>query len=233
MINEKRKYLPVFHILTSSGAYFKSKPLAMIVFSLLNYISVILGVYTWRTAAFFIVLIFAYALWCYFFRFYFNKTPYIELKSMTASLSPSTKILVLSFVIMTILILFPFILPFLGLGDTDYYMHLLNDQELLNAAVGVIGIFLAPFIFFRPFFAWIASALGYNKSLKFAFYHTQGNYKQIVCLLLILNIPYVLLEQISQYLALPPYLFYLLLSPLIVYMNIVMARCYEFFFIED
>ena len=153
MINEKRKYLPVFHILTSSGAYFKSKPLAMIVFSLLNYISVILGVYTWRTAAFFIVLIFAYALWCYFFRFYFNKTPYIELKSMTASLSPSTKILVLSFVIMTILILFPFILPFLGLGDTDYYMHLLNDQELLNAAVGVIGIFLAPFIFFRPFFA--------------------------------------------------------------------------------
>lgn len=233
MTNEKRKYLPVFHILCSSGAYFKSKLGAMSVFSLLNYISVILGVYTWRTAAFFIVLIFAYALWSYFFRFYFDKKPYLEFKSMTSSLSPSTKILVLSFVIMTFLILLPFILPFLGLGDADYYMHFLNDEEMLNAIVGIVSIFLAPFMFFRPFFAWIASALGNNKSLKFAFYHTQGNYKQIVCLLLIINIPYVILEQINHYLSLPPYIFYLVLSPLIVYVNVVMARCYEFFFIED
>lgn len=233
MINEKRKYLPVFHILCSSGAYFKSKLIAMTVFSLLNYVSILLGVYTWRTAAFFVVLIFAYALWSYFFRFYFDKKPYLEFKSMTSSLSPSTKILVLTFVIMTFLLLLPFILPFLGLGDTEYYMQFLNDQEMLNAIVGVVSIFLAPFMFFRPFFAWIASALGYNKSLKFAFYHTQGNYKQIVCLLLILNIPFVILEQISQYFAFPPYLFYLLLSPLIVYANIIMARCYEFFFVED
>ena len=233
MINEKRKYLPVFHILCSSAAYFKSKLTAMSIFSLLNYISVVLGVYTWRTAAFFVVLIFAYALWSYFFRFYFDKKPYLEFKSMTSSLSPSTKILVLSFVIMTILILLPFILPFLGLGDAEYYMHFLNDKEMLNAVVGVVSIFLAPFIFFRPFFAWIASILGNNKSLKFAFYHTQGNYKPIVCLLLILNIPYVILEQICQVLDLPAFIFYLLISPLIVYANIIMARCYEFFFIED
>ena len=128
MKNEKRKYLPVFNILLSSGAYFKSKLAAMTVFSLLNYISILLGVYTWRTAAFFVVLIFAYALWSYFFRFYFDKKPYLEFKSMTSSLSPSTKILVLSFVIMTLLILLPFILPFLGLGDTEYYMQFFNDK---------------------------------------------------------------------------------------------------------
>ena len=203
----------------------------MSIFCILNYISVILGVYTWRKLSFFVVLIFAYGLWSYFFRYYFNKKPYLEFRSMTSSLSPSTKILVLSFVIMTLVLLFPFILPFLGLGDKEYYMKFLSDQELVNATAGVVGIFLAPIIFFRPFFSWIASALGNNKSLKFSFYHTQGNYKQIVCLLLIINIPYVILEQLSPYMS--PYIYYLLLSPLIIYVNIVMARSYEFFFIED
>ncbi len=231
MKNEKRKYLPVFHILGSSLAYFKAKLLPMSIFCILNYISVILGVYTWRKLSFFVVLIFAYGLWSYFFRYYFNKKPYLEFRSMTSSLSPSTKILVLSFVIMTLVLLFPFILPFLGLGDKEYYMKFLSDQELVNATAGVVGIFLAPIIFFRPFFSWISSALGNNKSLKFSFYHTQGNYKQIVCLLLIINIPYVILEQLSPYM--PSYIYYLILSPLIVYANIVMARSYEFFFIED
>ena len=233
MKNGKIKKLPVFTILGDSFHYFNSKPLAMLIFSILNYISVVLGAYTWRTAAFFVVLIFAYALWSYFFRFYFGKKPYLEFKSMTSSLAPSTKILVLSFAIMTFLIFLPFILPFLGFGDTEYYLRFLNDKQMLDAILGIISIFIAPFMFFRPFFAWIASVLGNNKSLGFAFYHTQGNYKQIVCLLLILNIPYVILEQISQYFAFPPYLFYLVLSPLLVYANIIMARCYAFFFIED
>lgn len=233
MNQEKIKYLPVFHILASSLSYFKTKPLAMSVFCLLNYISILLGVYTWRTAAFFVVLIFAYALWSYFFRFYFGRKPYLEFKSMATSLSPSTKILVLTFAITTFLIFLPFILPFLGLGDTDYYLRFLNDKEMLDMVLGVISVFIAPFMFFRPFFAWIASVLGNNKSLRFAFYHTKGNYKQIVCLLLILNIPYVILEQIHQYYMLPESIYYFILSPLIVYANIIMARCYEFFFIQD
>lgn len=233
MSGEKIKQLPVFQILSSSTNYLKEHILQMSIFCVLNYISVMLGVYTWRTFSFFLVLFFAYGLWCYFFRFYFNRRPYLEFKSMGASISPSTKILVLSFVILTILILFPFILPFLGLGDTEDYMRFLNDQQLLDTIIMVVSVFLAPFIFFRPFFAWIASALGNSKSLKFAFYHTQGNYRQIVCLLLILNIPYVLIEQLGQYLEMAPSIKYLLLSPFIVYVNIVMAKCYEFFFIDE
>ena len=227
------KSLPVLYILSQSLQYMQSKLLPMFWFSLLNYACIILGVHTWRTSAFFVVLLGAYILWSFFFRYYFKKKPYFEIKSMTASLSPSTKILVLSFVIMTALILLPFILPFLGLGDTEYYMHFLDDKEMLNLILALVSIFFAPFMFFRPFFAWIASALGYNKSLKFAFYHTRGNYKQIVCLLLIINIPCVILEQISQYFGFSTYVYYLLLSPIVVYANVVMAKCYEFFFLDN
>ena len=233
MKNEKAKQLPVFLILKNSLEDLSSRLSYMLIFSILTYISVLLGVYTWRSISFFAVLIFAYALWSYFFRFYFDKKPYLEFKSMTSSLSPSTKILVFSFAIMTFLVFLPFILPFLGLGNTEYYLHLLNDKELLNAIVAIVSIFLAPYMFFRPFFAWIASVLGNNKTLKFAFYHTQGNYRQIVCLLLILNIPFVILEQIIQYFSLPMYIYYFFISPLLVYANIVMARCYKFFFLEE
>ena len=131
------------------------------------------------------------------------------------------------------LILLPFALPFLGLGDTDYYLRFLNDKQTLDAVMGVVSIFIAPFLFFRPFFAWIGSVLGRNGNLRFAMNRTKGNYWQIVSLLLILNIPFVIVEQVSQALDFPNYLLFLLLSPLIVYANLVIARSYEFFFIED
>ncbi len=233
MADDSFKKLPVAFILTGSFKYFNSKPLAMLVFSVLNYITVVIGVYTWRTPGFFVLLIFAYALWCYFFRFYFDKKPYLQLKSMGSSLAPSTKILFLSFAVMTLLILLPFALPFLGLGDTDYYLRFLNDKQTLDTVAGVVGIFLAPFLFFRPFFAWIGSVLGRNGNLRFAMNRTKGNYWQIVALLLILNIPFVIVEQVSQVFDFPNYLLFLLLSPLIVYANLVIARSYEFFFIED
>lgn len=229
---ENYRKLPVLSIYSKALADFKNNFFAMLLFSTLNYVSVILGVYTWRTPKFFVVLFFAYILWCYFFRFCFDKKPYLNFKSTFASVAPSTKILVLSFVIMTILVLFPFALPFLGLGNTDGYLRFLNDKQMLDTILSVISLFIAPFIFFRPFFAWIASVLGNNKSLKFAFYHTKGNYWSIVCLLLILNIPYMIIEQGCQFLSVPDWGKYALLSPLIVYANLIMAKCYEYFFLE-
>ena len=233
MAEESIKKLPVAHIISDSFRYFISKLWIMIVFSILNYISVLIGIHTWRTPAFFILLIFAYALWCYFFRFYFDKKPYLQLKSMGESIAPSTKILFLSIAVMTILILLPFALPFLGLGNTDYYLRFLNDKEMLNTASAVVGIFLAPVLFFRPFFAWIGSVLGRNGNLRNAMNRSRGNYWSILCLLLILNIPFVIIEQLCALLSMPNWILYMLISPLIVYGNLVIARSYQFFFLED
>lgn len=233
MPEENVKKLPVGNILTGSIGYFISKLKIMLVFSAFNFVEVLIGVHTWRTPAFFVLLIFAYAFWCCFFRFYFDKKPYFQLKSMGLSVAPSTKILFLSFVVMTLLILFPFALPFLGLGEADYYLKFLSDKEMVDAVSAVVSIFLAPFLFFRPFFAWIDSVLGRSGSLRFAMQKSRGNYWQIVTLLLILNIPFVIVGQICDKANAPEWVLYLLLSPLIVYANLVIARSYEFFFVED
>jgi len=119
------------------------------------------------------------------------------------------------------------------LGEADYYLKFLSDKQTVDTVSAVVSIFLAPFLFFRPFFAWIGSVLGRNGNLRFAMQKSRGNYWQIVALLLILNIPFVFVEQICAGIGAPDWVLYLLFSPLIVYANLIMARSYEFFFIED
>ena len=47
---------------------------------------------------------------------------------------------------MTLLILFPFALPFLGLGEADYYLKFLSDKETVDAVSAVVGIFCREYI---------------------------------------------------------------------------------------
>ncbi len=229
---ENYKKLPVSDIFFRAFEAFTQNFWVMMLFSALNFVSILLGIETWRTPKFFLVLLVAYIMWSYFFRYCFKKEPYLDFKAMFSSVAPSTKILFLMFVVMTALILLPFALPFLGIGDAEYYMRFLNDKETLDMVLSVISLFIAPYILFRPFFVWIASVLGNNKSLKFAFYHTRGNYWSIVCLLLILNLPCILVEQIFQYFVWPSWGLYALLSPIVVYGNLIMVESYKFFFLE-
>lgn len=239
MSADTAKKLPVANILKQSFRYFNSKPLTMLVLTVLNYVTILLGVYTWSKPEFFIILILGYILWSYFFRFYFNKKPYLQVKSMTSSLAPSVKILVIGFVVLTVIILLPFAPLFLGIlgPHADSYLNFLKtymqDSQTLDVFMGILLVFIAPYIFYRPFFAWIGSLLGRNGSLRYAMRRTKGNYWPLVMLLLVLNIPFALVEQIVRLGGFPQPLAFLIISPLVVYANIVIARCYEFFFIED
>lgn len=239
MNNTTLKKLPVADIFIEGLKYFISKPMAMLVFSILNYITIIIGIKTWSQPAFLLLVVFAYVLWSYFFRWYFDKKPYFEHHSMFASLAPSSKILVSCFVIMTIVILLPFAPLFLGFGGQylDKYLAFLQkymqESKTIDSFLNVVTIFIAPYILFRPFFAWIGSLIGRNGNVRFAMQNTQGNYWQIVALLLILNIPFMILEYLSFYLQMPIYIKTLIMSPLIIYGNILVAKSYEFFFMED
>lgn len=239
MVADKIKKLPIADMLKSSFQYFNSKPMAMLSFCVLNYIIVLIGLYTWSKPTFLLLAVVAYAFWSYFFRFYFNKKPYLQTKSLVSSLAPSTKILVIGFVILTILIVLPFAPLFLGFNGqyADRYLAFLKkymqDSQAIDTILGIITVFIAPYIFYRPFFAWIGSLIGRNGNVRFALAKTKGNYWQIVALLLILNIPFMVIDQLSNLFgfSIAPKL--LLMSPLIVYSNIIIARSYEFFFIED
>lgn len=239
MVADTRKILPVADILAESIRDLKKKPRTAAVFSILNYFIMLAGIYTWSTWVFFLVLIIGYGFWSYFFRFYFNKKPYLQTKSMTSSLAPSVKILVIGFVVLTILIVLPFVPLFLGvLGPhADAYLAFLKkymqDTPTLDMIMGVMMIFVSPFLFFRPFFAWIGSLLGRNGNIKFAMQKTQGNYWQFVMLVLILNIPFAMIEQLVRFGMFSQIIGWIFISPLIVYVNIVIARSYKFFFIED
>ena len=234
------KSLPVSGILTESSRYMLKHPKHMAVFGILNFIIILFGFYTWQQPAFFLVLIAAYMFWGYFFRWYFDKKPYLQTKPIVSSLTPSVKILLVGFLIVTALILLPFAPLLLGLSQPDYldgYMHFLEqgmeESPFVDLVLSLIMLFISPFMLFRPFFAWIGALLGRNGSLHFAMSKTRGNYWNIVMLLLVLNLPIVLVEQLCLFLDMPRFVMILLMSPLIIYFNVVVAGAYNFFFIKE
>lgn len=86
----------------------------MLAFTLINFATLVSGVYSWKTAFFWLVAAVAYVFWSYFFRFYFNRRPYLEWQPIVSSMIPSTKIVVLSVLFVTILIVLPFAPLFMG-----------------------------------------------------------------------------------------------------------------------
>lgn len=239
MNNTTVRKLPLAEIFKSALRFFVSKPLAMLVYSLINYAIIIIGIATWSQPAFLLLAVAAYAFWSWFFRWYFDKRPYFDRRSLFSSLAPSTKILVLGFIVMTILILLPFAPLFLGFNGqyADRYLAFLQkymqENQTIDAVLSIITVFIAPYILFRPFFAWIGSLIGRNGNLRFAMQKTRGNYWQIVALLLVLNIPFMIVEQAGNWLGWSSYVRFFLMSPLIVYGNLLIAKSYEYFFMEE
>lgn len=237
---DKYKSLPVSGLLNESSRYMLKHPKHMTVFGIVNFIIILLGVYSWQRPAFFLVLVGAYIFWGYFFRWYFDRKPYLLFKPIVSSLTPSVKILLVGFLIVTALVLLPFAPLLLGLSQPEYldgYMRFLErgmeESPFVDLILSLIMLFISPFMLFRPFFAWIGALLGRNGSLHFAMLKTRGNYWNIVMLLLILNLPIVLVEQLCLFLNLPQFVMIMLMSPLIIYFNVVIAGAYDFFFIRE
>jgi len=101
------KKLPIGGILKASWQYFCDNGKMMLVFTLINFATLVSGVYSWKTAFFWLAAAVAYVFWSYFFRFYFNRRPYLEWQPIVSSMIPSTKIVVLSVLFVTILIVLP------------------------------------------------------------------------------------------------------------------------------
>lgn len=85
----------------------------MLAFTLINFATLVSGVYSWKTA---------FSGWWQrlhmcsgvIFPFYFNRRPYLEWQPIVSSMIPSTKIVVLSVLFVTILIVLPFAPLFMG-----------------------------------------------------------------------------------------------------------------------
>lgn len=257
--DENIKKLSIRRTLEQSVGYVSDNLKNIIYFSLANYILLVLGIEIIRplgsffppqfavggigvdvigNVIFLIWTIVFYIFWCFFFRFYYDRKPYILFKKIADSLVPSTKILFMTFVFATILVVLPYIPLFMGLpfDVIDRYTYFLKeymqDTKLVDLGLNCLLILVSPVILYRPFMAWISAVIGRSGQLKTALIKTKGNYWQFVAVIALFNFPLLVLERLSSWLSIPDVIYWFVASPIFVFFNIVIAKSYDFFFLD-
>ena len=231
------KKLPLAQMFVSPNQSVREYIKPVILFSVVNFFILLAGVYSWKTIIFLPLLVIGYVFWCYFFRYYFRRYPYFDGRIIFQSTVSSTKIVFFSMILVTIIVVLPIVPLFLGLPQdmTDRYQRFLQkymlESDWLDLGLHLVVTFLSPYIIYRPFLAWISSLLGRAGSIHEAWKKTAGNYWQFLMLALIFNFGFVIVQQITEYFNAPLAVLMFIVSPLIVYCNMVLARIYQFFFL--
>ncbi len=188
-----------------------------------------------------------YIFWCVFYRYYYGLRPYFFLKAITASLKPSTKAVVVLFLVMTLIALLPMLPLFLGYNDLyltfyENYMHMIESlshqeptAEVWNGIMVVYGVFclLAPSLICQPYMAWIASLCRRSFSFKQVREKMQGNYWNLVFISLVLVFPEAFIDRMAKSGDLFGYVSISLNALLFIYTNVVFAKIYDFFYGSD
>lgn len=191
-------------------------------------------------------LIVYYVCWCAFYRYYYQLRPYFFAKAITGSLKPSTKAAVLLFLSMISIVFLPMIPLLLGYNDIyldiyERYVHIFESlAEAEKGGTGGIEIYIcyaivaliSPPLICRPYMAWISSLQRQNASFKLAGEKMRGNYWALVLLSVMLLFAEAVTTQIDRIYQMHDWLNYSLNSVLFVYMNIVFAKLYDFFFVR-
>ena len=235
------KKIPLCELLKDSLLYVRENKLNMFYFSLVHIFLLVLGfeaIDGWHDVFFLPWLLVYYLFWCFFFRFYFGRRPYLLTPKLVDTLVPSTKMLTITFVVITFLLALPLIPPFLGIGsqwaiEYSYYLQkYMEDSKVVDTVTVCVFLLVSPFVFFRPMMAWISSLLGRSGSFKTAFAKTKGNYWQMMKLLLIFEAILVAFEQADSFLQTHDYFTIVLGTPVIILLNVVLAKTYDYFFRE-
>ena len=237
------KSIPIRQILRQALTYFYANVKSMSLFWLINFLA--LGLFNFIEGGFsnpisIVWLLGYYIYWCVFFRFYFNKKPYILTMDIFGSIVPSTKIFFLFVMATFLLIILPFLPLFMGFNEKyllffEKYMLTLQNIEgdVVNQFI-FSGILLiaSPIIIARPVFAWMSSLQGLNGSFKKAFRKTQGNYWRFLFIMVFLNIPCVIFYEVDKVLCLNGWLSTFVCAGFFVYFNLAFAKMYDFFYEE-
>lgn len=181
-----------------------------------------------------------YIYWCGFFRVYFKKKPYFLTMDIFGSIIPSTKIFFITVLAAFLLIILPYLPLFMGFNEKyllffEKYMEALQNAEagILNQVVlAIILLIISPIIICRPYFAWISSLQGLNGSMRKAFRKTEGNYWRFAYIMMILNLPCIVIYELDLYLGCHGWLSVGFYSIFFIYLNLVFAKLYEFFYTE-
>lgn len=245
--------LDILYIFKTSFSYWKNDAKSINMFTLINFLFFVVGIFVVGSPSnplFLVWVVFYYIFWSYFFRYVFDKKPYYQMKVLANSVLPSAKVLIMTILSLSLILSLPWILSWLAIpfmsewlfNFMDMYVQFLEkDKDGVELLLSFIFIFLAPIIFYRPFYAWISSTIGRGDSIKFAYNKTKGNYWQFLMLGIIMNASWVVIKSLTIFVCnLIPLIgneeifrnlvLFAVASPLIVYYNIYLAKSYEFFF---
>ncbi len=187
-----------------------------------------------------------YIFWCAFYRYYYHLKPYIFSKTLLGSMAPSSKALVLMFVVLMSLAMLPMLPLFLGVDDAymEHYERYMSAIENLSDGVDIgvsfVDIFiiygimslLSPALICKPYLAWISSLRGHNASFRKAGNKTRGNYTAFVIVSAMLLYPEALSLELDKVLGLQNWLHYTISTIIFVYTNIIFAKMYDLFYLK-
>ena len=183
-----------------------------------------------------------YIFWSFFYRYYYQLTPYMDVKKLIGSLSPSAKAVILMVLVAVAVIFLPMIPLFLGYKNLylDFYEQYLvltvsNGWRSLAYKVILYGLFtlLMPFLFCKPYLAWIASLRGRNASFSKVSDKTKGNYWQFTLISAILIFPELFAEHLDDLWHAQGWISYPIGTILFMLTNIIFAKIYDFFYIKN
>jgi hypothetical protein len=187
-----------------------------------------------------------YVFWCVFYRYYYHLKPYVFSKTVLGSLTPSSKALVLMFLVMVCIVLLPMLPFFLGFDDLylnfyEHYMQAVEDMSSSGAnpatftnillGYGVLSL-LSPFLICKPYLAWISSLRGHNSSFRKAGDKSKGNYVQFALISALLLYPEAIAMQIDKIYGLNNWFDYTVSTIIFVYTNIIFAKIYDLFYLK-
>ena len=188
-----------------------------------------------------------YVFWCVFYRYYYGLRPYFFLKAVSGSLKPSTKAVILLFLVMVIIAFMPMVPLLLGYDELylDFYERYIQTIEGLSGkTTQVTPIFvilliyfifslLAPFLICKPYMSWIASLCRRSMSFAEAGNKMRGNYLSLVFISFVLVIPEALATRVDNLWQLQDWFNYGFNALLFLYTNIVFAKMYDFFYVKN
>jgi len=226
-------------ILNSALEYCNKNPKVAVSFVVLNYLLCSAMVYSWKTFWLWLLAVMMYVLWGGLFRYYFERKPYFDIRIMFYSMIPSTKIVVLSVLVVSAFFLLPVLILFIpnlpekfALNYAHFLKATMQQTDILDTILNVIIVLFSPIVLYRPMLAWIAALIGRSGSLRFAWEKTQGNYWEFLLLAIIVNLSFTLLYNGVLWFGGNIYIALIPISVLVVYFNIVIAKLYEHFFLD-
>jgi len=241
MIEDEKKILPVLGILKQAYQYMRDNekaihPVWFVHIVLCVAINLIEGGFSnplsllWSVAY--------YIFWCVFFRLYYQKKPYLSFKKIGSSVLPSTKMFFMTFAILFLLVILPYIPLLMGfhnryLAVFERYMAAMEapQMSLYNVMIfSAIFLVISPIVFCRPYLAWISSLQGCSGSIKKVFKRTKGNDMPFVYLMILLNLPCIAVYGFDTLLGCGGWFSAVFYSVYLIYFNVVFAKVYDFFY---